>query len=118
MTCDIFVIAYGRRPVMLFTALVAAASSLGSGKAETWGTLIVSRVRSSTWYNLALPLTIVQVFNGLAVSSFFTLGAALVSDCFFLHERCAYVMFETDCSSLMQIYYQRASYGSFHRLFN
>ncbi|EIM88160.1 MFS general substrate transporter [Stereum hirsutum FP-91666 SS1] len=61
---------YGRRPVMLFTALVAAASSLGSGKAETWGTLIVSRV-----------------FNGLAVSSFFTLGAALVSDCFFLHER-------------------------------
>jgi MFS family permease len=28
-----------------------------------------------------------QVLNGLGTSSFFTLGAGMVSDCFFLHER-------------------------------
>jgi MFS family permease len=61
---------YGRRPVLLFTTLLAAASSLGSGKAETWSQLIGTRV-----------------LNGLGTSSFFTLGAGMVSDCFFLHER-------------------------------
>ncbi|KAJ7491991.1 MFS general substrate transporter [Mycena latifolia] len=61
---------YGRRPVLLFTILIAAASSLGSGKALTWSQLIATRV-----------------LNGLGTSSFFTLGAGMVSDCFFLHER-------------------------------
>nr|GAT57741.1 MFS general substrate transporter [Mycena chlorophos] len=61
---------YGRRPVLLFSTLVAAASSLGSGMAQTWGQLIVTRV-----------------LNGIGTASFFTLGAAMVSDCFFLHER-------------------------------
>ncbi|KAJ7446915.1 MFS general substrate transporter, partial [Mycena galericulata] len=35
---------YGRRPVLLFTTLIAAASSLGSGKALTWSQLIATRV--------------------------------------------------------------------------
>ncbi|KAJ7646196.1 MFS general substrate transporter [Mycena rosella] len=61
---------YGRRPVLLFTTLLAAASSLGSGKAETWSQLIGTRV-----------------LNGIGTSSFFTLGAGMVADCFFLHER-------------------------------
>ncbi|KAJ7224103.1 MFS general substrate transporter [Mycena pura] len=61
---------YGRRPVILFTTLIAAASSLGSGKAITWPQLIATRV-----------------LNGLGTSSFFTIGAGMVSDCFFLHER-------------------------------
>ncbi|KAJ7163021.1 MFS general substrate transporter [Mycena filopes] len=61
---------YGRRPLLLFTALLAAASSLASGKAETWSQLIGTRV-----------------LNGLATSSFFTIGAGMVADCFFLHER-------------------------------
>ncbi|KAJ6498291.1 MFS general substrate transporter [Mycena vulgaris] len=61
---------YGRRPVLLFTTLIAAASSLGSGEALTWSQLIATRV-----------------LNGLGTSSFFTLGAGMVSDCFFLHER-------------------------------
>ncbi|KAJ7504240.1 MFS general substrate transporter [Mycena galericulata] len=61
---------YGRRPVLLFTTLIAAASSLGSGKALTWSQLIATRV-----------------LNGLGTSSFFTLGAGMVSDTFFLHER-------------------------------
>ncbi|CAK5267759.1 unnamed protein product [Mycena citricolor] len=61
---------YGRRPVLLFSTLIAAASSLGSGKATTWGQLIATRV-----------------LNGLGTSSFFTLGAGMISDCFFLHER-------------------------------
>ncbi|KAJ7072528.1 MFS general substrate transporter [Mycena amicta] len=61
---------YGRRPVILFSTLIAAASSLGSGKATTWGQLIATRV-----------------LNGLGTSSFFTIGAGMVSDCFFLHER-------------------------------
>ncbi|KAJ6451594.1 MFS general substrate transporter [Mycena sanguinolenta] len=61
---------YGRRPVILFTTLLSAASSLGSGKAQTWSQLIGTRV-----------------LNGIGTSSFFTLGAGIVSDCFFLHER-------------------------------
>ncbi|EIM88380.1 MFS general substrate transporter [Stereum hirsutum FP-91666 SS1] len=61
---------YGRRPVMLLTTLIAAASSLGSGKAKKWSQLIAARV-----------------FNGIGTSSFFKSGAGLVSDCFFLHER-------------------------------
>ncbi|KAJ7590079.1 MFS general substrate transporter [Mycena floridula] len=61
---------YGRRPLILFTALIASASSLGSGKAATWNQLIAARV-----------------FNGLGTSSFFTLGAGMVTDTFFLHER-------------------------------
>ncbi|KAJ7134234.1 MFS general substrate transporter [Mycena epipterygia] len=61
---------YGRRPVLLFTTLLAAASSLGSGKAQTWTQLIGTRV-----------------LNGIGTSSFFTLGAGMVADCFFLHER-------------------------------
>ncbi|KAJ7187223.1 MFS general substrate transporter [Mycena filopes] len=61
---------YGRRPLLLFTAVLSAASSLASGKAETWSQLIGTRV-----------------LNGLATSSFFTIGAGIVSDCFFLHER-------------------------------
>ncbi|KAJ7223894.1 MFS general substrate transporter [Mycena haematopus] len=61
---------YGRRHVILFTTLLAAASSLGSGKAQTWSQLIGTRV-----------------LNGIGTSSFFTIGAGMVSDCFFLHER-------------------------------
>ncbi|KAF7366945.1 MFS general substrate transporter [Mycena sanguinolenta] len=61
---------YGRRPVLLFSTLIAAASSLGSGKALTWSQLIATRV-----------------LNGLGTSSFFTLGAGTVTDTFFLHER-------------------------------
>ncbi|KAJ7727390.1 MFS general substrate transporter [Mycena metata] len=61
---------YGRRPLLLITTLLAAASSLGSGEAQTWSQLLGTRV-----------------LNGLATSSFFTIGAGVVSDCFFLHER-------------------------------
>ncbi|KAJ6460438.1 MFS general substrate transporter [Mycena vulgaris] len=61
---------YGRRPVLLFTTLLAAASSFGSGKAQTWSQVIGTRV-----------------LNGLGTSSFFTIGAGMVADCFFLHER-------------------------------
>ncbi|KAJ7741559.1 MFS general substrate transporter, partial [Mycena maculata] len=65
---------YGHRPIMLFTTLIAAASSLGSGKALTWSQLIAT-----------------CVLNGLGTSSFFT---GMVSDCFFLHERgCAMGIF-------------------------
>lgn len=38
------------------------------------------------WYVL---ISVYQVFNGIGTSSFFTLGAGIVSDCFFLHERYA-----------------------------
>lgn len=61
---------YGRRPVLLLSLLISAASSLGSGKAETWSQLIAARV-----------------FNGIGTSSLYTLGAAVATDTFFLHER-------------------------------
>ncbi|KAJ7628611.1 MFS general substrate transporter [Roridomyces roridus] len=61
---------YGRRPVLLFTSLLAAASSISSGQAQTWSQLIGTRV-----------------LNGIATASFFTVGAGMVSDTFFLHER-------------------------------
>ncbi|KAJ7759138.1 MFS general substrate transporter [Mycena metata] len=61
---------YGRRPVLLLTTIVSAATSITAGKAQTWGQLIATRV-----------------LNGLFTSSFFTIGAGVVSDCFFLHER-------------------------------
>ncbi|KAJ7043769.1 MFS general substrate transporter [Mycena alexandri] len=61
---------YGRRPVLLFTTIVAAATSITAGKAQTWSQLIATRV-----------------LNGLFTSSFFTIGAGVVSDCFFLHQR-------------------------------
>ncbi|KAF7297188.1 MFS general substrate transporter [Mycena indigotica] len=61
---------YGRRPVLLFTTLIAAASSLASGKSQTWSQLIGTRV-----------------LNGIGTSSFFTIGAGMVTDTFFLHER-------------------------------
>nr|GAT59083.1 MFS general substrate transporter [Mycena chlorophos] len=61
---------YGRRPVLLFTALLSAASCLASGQAKTWSQLIGTRV-----------------LNGIATSSFFTVGAGIVTDMFFLHER-------------------------------
>ncbi|KAJ7105483.1 MFS general substrate transporter [Mycena crocata] len=63
---------YGRRPVLLFTILTAATSSLGSGEALTWSQLIATRVSCPQWARYII---------------LFTIGAVMESDCFFLHER-------------------------------
>ncbi|EJD51127.1 MFS general substrate transporter [Auricularia subglabra TFB-10046 SS5] len=63
---------YGRRPVYLFSSLLTAASALGSARAKTYGTLVLARL---------------EVFNGVGFSAALALGAGMVTDVFFLHER-------------------------------
>ncbi|KAF7333740.1 MFS general substrate transporter [Mycena venus] len=61
---------FGRRPLLLFTTLLSAVTSLAPGEARTWSQLLGARA-----------------LNGITTSSFITIGAGMVTDCFFLHER-------------------------------
>ncbi|KAF8519538.1 MFS general substrate transporter [Gautieria morchelliformis] len=60
---------YGRRPIYLFTTLLGFASAVGCGFSKTFTNLLVSRV-----------------FNGLFPIAL-SLGAASVTDMFFIHQR-------------------------------
>lgn len=60
---------YGRRPIYLVSTLIGIVATVGSGVATSWAGLIVSRV-----------------FSGVGVGAAMALGAATVTDMFFLHE--------------------------------
>lgn len=60
---------YGRRPIYLVSTLIGIVSTVGSGVATSWAGLIVGRV-----------------FSGIGVGAAMALGAATVTDMFFLHE--------------------------------
>ncbi|KAF8519537.1 MFS general substrate transporter [Gautieria morchelliformis] len=60
---------YGRRPIYLFTTLLGFAAALGSGFSRTFANLLIARV-----------------FTGLFPAAF-SLGAASVTDMFFVHQR-------------------------------
>jgi MFS family permease len=60
---------YGRRPVLLASTLLGFASALGSAYARSFGQLIVARV-----------------FNGFFPAAM-ALGAGVVVDLFFFHQR-------------------------------
>ena len=60
---------YGRRPVLIGTTSLGFASALGSAYARTFGQLVAARV-----------------FNGLFPAAF-ALGASVVVDLFFFHQR-------------------------------
>jgi MFS family permease len=60
---------YGRRPIYLMSTLIGIGATVGTGLSPTWPGMIVARV-----------------FSGAATSAPMALGAAVVSDLFFLHE--------------------------------
>lgn len=60
---------YGRRPVYIFSTVVGIVGTVGSAVAKSWGTLIFARFVS-----------------GLGVGAAMCLGAATVTDVFFMHE--------------------------------
>ncbi|KAF7342631.1 MFS general substrate transporter [Mycena sanguinolenta] len=78
---------FGRRPLLLFTTLLSAALCYAAGEAQTWSRLLGTRA-----------------LNGFATSSFITIGAGMVTDCFFLHERGrAFGVFNVILSNLTHI---------------
>jgi MFS family permease len=60
---------YGRRPIYLASTLLGIVATIGTGVAKSWAGLIVARV-----------------FSGVGVGAAMALGAATVTDMFFLHE--------------------------------
>ncbi|KAH8802957.1 major facilitator superfamily domain-containing protein [Xylogone sp. PMI_703] len=65
---------YGRRPVYIFVSIIGIVAGAGSAISKTWGTLIVSRF-----------------FVGVGLAPGLAIGAAAVSDMFFMHERGKYM---------------------------
>lgn len=62
--------AYGRRPVLLASMLLASMSGLGAGYANSFGTMMTARI-----------------FQAIGTSSGFIVGGAVVVDIFWQHER-------------------------------
>lgn len=65
---------YGRRPVFLGATAIGIAATAGSAVASSWGSLLVARA-----------------FVGIGTSVSMGIGATVVSDLYFMHERGTYV---------------------------
>ena len=61
---------YGRRPVYIFSSIIGIAAGAGCAVATKWGNLLVARV-----------------FVGIGTSAGMGIGASVVSDMYFMHER-------------------------------
>lgn len=61
---------YGRRPVYLFSAIIGIVAGAGSAIATKWGPLLAARC-----------------FVGVGTSAGMGIGASVVSDMYFMHER-------------------------------
>jgi MFS family permease len=73
---------YGRRPVLLITALITVVASWGSGYASTWPRLIVARL-----------------FSGLASGAAMAVGTAVVNDIWYMHGAFAFKILPAKFSS-------------------
>lgn len=61
---------YGRRPVYIFSSIIGIAAGAGSAVSTKWGNLLVARC-----------------FVGIGTSAGMGIGASVVSDMYFMHER-------------------------------
>ncbi|KAJ9493834.1 hypothetical protein LTR99_011156 [Exophiala xenobiotica] len=61
---------YGRRPIYIYVSTIGIAAGAGCAVAKTWGSLIAARV-----------------FVGVGTAPGMAIGAAAVSDMYFMHER-------------------------------
>lgn len=61
---------YGRRPIFIFVTIIGIIAHCASGAAKSWGGILVARA-----------------FVGIGTSAGMGIGAAVVSDLYFLHER-------------------------------
>lgn len=66
---------YGRRPVYIFSSIIGIAAGAGCAVATKWGNLLVARC-----------------FVGVGTSAGMGIGASVVSDLYFMHERGRYVL--------------------------
>lgn len=69
---------YGRRPLYLFSSVIGIVAGAGSAVATEWGTLLAARF-----------------FIGVGTSAGMGIGASLVSDIYYMHERGKYVRYPT-----------------------
>ena len=65
---------YGRRPIFIFVSAIGIAAHAASGAAKTWGGILAARA-----------------FVGIGTSAGMGIGAAVVADLFFMHERGRYM---------------------------
>ena len=61
---------YGRRPIFIFVSAIGIAAHAASGAAKTWGGILAARA-----------------FVGVGTSAGMGIGAAVVADMYFMHER-------------------------------
>ena len=61
---------YGRRPIYLLVSIIGIVAGAGSAIATKWGPLLVARI-----------------FVGIGTSPGMGIGASVVSDLYFMHER-------------------------------
>ena len=66
---------YGRRPIFIFVSALGIASQCGAAVASTWGGILTARA-----------------FVGIGTSAGMGIGAAVVADMYFMHERGKYVL--------------------------
>jgi MFS family permease len=61
---------YGRRPIFVFVTAIGVAAHAASGASKSWGGILA-----------------VRAFVGIGASAGMGIGAALVADMYFMHER-------------------------------
>ena len=61
---------YGRRPIFIFVSAIGIAAQAAAGAAQTWGGILAARA-----------------FVGIGTSAGMGIGAAVVADMYFMHER-------------------------------
>ena len=61
---------YGRRPIFIFVSILGIVGHCASGAAPTWGGILTARA-----------------FMGIGTSAGAGIGAAVVADMYFMHER-------------------------------
>lgn len=61
---------YGRRPIFVFVSVIGIAAHAASGAAPTWGGILAARA-----------------FVSIGTSAGMGIGAAVVADMYFMHER-------------------------------
>ena len=61
---------YGRRPILIFVTAIGVAAHAASGASKSWGGILAARA-----------------FVGIGHSAGMGIGAALVADMYFMHER-------------------------------
>ena len=61
---------YGRRPIFIFVSAIGIAAHAAAGAAQSWGGILAARA-----------------FVGIGTSAGMGIGAAVVADMYFMHER-------------------------------